>query len=61
MVAEDSCTLNSFYRGQFEVNGELFEYSPIGDRYYYIEFEKGDAFEILAQQVVLLTENKNAK
>lgn len=50
---EDSCTLNSFYRGRFEVNGELFEYSPIGERYYYIEFEEGDAFEVLAQQVFL--------
>jgi len=50
---EDSCTLNNFYRGRFEANGELFEYSPIGERYYYMEFEEGDAFEILAQQVFL--------
>lgn len=51
--AEDSCTLNNFYRGRFEVNGELFEYSPARARYYYIEFEEGDTFEILAQQVFL--------
>lgn len=51
---EDSCILNNFYRGRFEINGELFEYSPLGQRYYYIEFEEGDVFEILAQEAFLL-------
>ncbi len=50
---EDSCILNNFYRGRFEVNGELLEYSPLGERYYYMEFEEGDVFEILAQEVLL--------
>ena len=51
---EDSSTLNNFYRGRFIVNGELFEYSLSGEGYYYIEFEEGDMFEVLAREVFLL-------
>jgi hypothetical protein len=53
-ATKDACTLNNFYRGRFEVNGKLLEYSPLGERYYYIEFEDGDVFEVLAQEVFLL-------
>lgn len=51
---EDSSTLNNFYRGRFVVNEEIFEYSPSGEAYYYIEFEEGDMFEVFARKVFLL-------
>lgn len=54
---EDSSTLNNFYRGRFVVNGEIFEYSPSGEGYYYIEFEEGDMFEVFARKVFILEQN----
>ena len=56
---EDSSTLNNFYRGRFVVNEKIFEYSPSGEGYYYIEFEEGDAFEVFAGKVFLLEQNNS--
>jgi hypothetical protein len=51
---EDTSTINSFYRGKFENDGELFERSSGGAGYFYIEFEKGDKFEFFSKKVLLL-------
>jgi len=51
---EDSSTLNNFYRGRFVVNEEIFEYTSLGESFYYIEFEEGDVFEVFARKVFLL-------
>ncbi len=54
---EDSSTLNSFYRGRFEENGTLLEYSKDGKGYYYLEFEDGDSLELHATKVILSVNN----
>lgn len=47
----DSGTLNVFYRGRFEVDGNLYEKSKSNQEYYYIEFENGDKFELFSTKV----------
>ncbi len=49
----DSSTLNSFYRGRFEQNGNLLEFTEDGKGYYYLEFENGDSFELHSSKVLL--------
>jgi hypothetical protein len=51
---EDSSTLNNFYRGRYVVNEEIFEHTPLGQSFYYIEFEEGDVFEVFAERVFIL-------
>lgn len=48
----DSSTLNDFYRGRFETSEGLAEYSQLNEAYFYLEFERGDKFEVLAQEVL---------
>lgn len=50
----DSSTINSVYRGRFETELGLQEYSASGEGYYYIEFEQGDKIELLAEKVIVL-------
>jgi hypothetical protein len=45
-------TLNIIYRGRYEENGGLKDYSDAGERYFYIDFEEGTKFEVFAKQVV---------
>lgn len=52
-LTSDSGTLNNFYRGRFEINGTLYECSNEGRRYFYLEFEAGDALELYAGNVFL--------
>jgi hypothetical protein len=47
--SKDSVTINSFYRGRFEKNGELFEYSAKNQGYFYVEFENGSKFEFFSR------------
>ncbi|MFT3701671.1 MAG: hypothetical protein QM802_04850 [Agriterribacter sp.] len=47
---EDSGTLNNFYRGKFEIQNSLVEFLDTGERFFYIEFEMGDKFEISAKK-----------
>ncbi len=54
-------TLNSFYRGRFEINGTLYEASEEGRRYFYLEFEGGDALELYANDVFLFEEDEPIK
>ncbi|UYQ95584.1 hypothetical protein MKQ68_10770 [Chitinophaga horti] len=49
----DSSSLNSFYRGRFEQDGELLEFTDDGRGYYYLEFENGDSIELHASNVKL--------
>jgi hypothetical protein len=49
----DASTINSFYRGKFEANGGLLEYSVSGESYFYMEFEEGDTIEMFAKKVTL--------
>src|SRR5687768_9975936 len=41
---EDSCTLDLFYRGRYEIDGNLIEFSPLGEGIFYIDFWEGDSF-----------------
>ena len=50
----DSQTLNILYRGRFEVNNVLYEYSSLQQSYFYFEFEEGDAFEVFSDKVFAL-------
>lgn len=56
----ESCILDSFYRGRYEIDGTLFEYTPAGERYFYLAFIEGDAFEFYSGKVCLF-EKINAK
>lgn len=49
----DSSTLDSFYRGRYQIEDALFEYAPTGEGYFYLEFMEGDAFECFAGKVTL--------
>ncbi|MCO5242029.1 MAG: hypothetical protein M9904_18470 [Chitinophagaceae bacterium] len=49
----DTTTINNFYRGKFERENTLLEYLETGERFFYIEFEEGDKFEIFARRVFL--------
>lgn len=49
----DSSILNNFYRGRFEQEGVLREYSNEGKGYYHLEFEKGDSIDLHASNVFL--------
>jgi|GEM_PF-1432682 len=51
--SEDSSTLNTFYRGRFEKENQLFERTIDNEKYFYIEFEKGDFIELFAEEVYL--------
>lgn len=49
----DTSTINNFYRGKFERESIVLEYMETGERFFYIEFEEGDKFEIFAKEVFL--------
>jgi hypothetical protein len=49
----DSSTVSSFYRGRFEKNDELFEYSAENQGYFYLEFENGTRFEFFSKRLQL--------
>ncbi|MCW3467943.1 hypothetical protein [Chitinophaga nivalis] len=53
-LTADSSILNNFYRGRFEVDGVLYEISAEGRRYFYLEFEAGDALELYAHNIFLI-------
>jgi hypothetical protein len=50
-------TLDTFYRGRFEVDGSLFEYSKMGNAYYYVDFYESYSMEIFAHSVKILLYN----
>jgi hypothetical protein len=50
---EDTGIINNFYRGRFEKDNILQEYEDTGERFFHIEFEEGDKFEIFAKKVIL--------
>lgn len=50
----NSCTLDSFYRGRYQIGDTLFEYAPTGEGYFYLEFIEEDAFELFAGKVNLM-------
>jgi hypothetical protein len=54
----DSSTLDSFYRGRYQLENALFEYAPSGEGYFYLEFIEGDAFECFAGKVSLLEKTR---
>jgi hypothetical protein len=54
----DSSTLDSFYRGRYQIDDTLFEYAPTGEGYFYLEFIEGDAFECFAGKVTLLEKTR---
>lgn len=50
----DARTIDSLYRGRFEVNSEtLAEYSPDGKSYFYIEFANGTKLELFCANVFI--------
>ena len=54
----DSSTLDSFYRGRYEIEGSLFEYTPTGEAYFYMEFIEGDSFEFFSSKVSLIEKSR---
>jgi hypothetical protein len=51
---EDQRTIDTLYRGRFEANGELFEHSTTGKRYFYISFQNGNEVELFTSEVMLV-------
>lgn len=48
-------TLDSFYRGRFDLNGQLFEHSESGKEYYYIDFyEENCAIELFVNGIKVI-------
>jgi hypothetical protein len=50
----DSCTLDLFYRGRYEKDGNLFEISTQGEGVFYIDFLEGDSFIIFSKKVTMI-------
>ncbi len=50
----DVKTVNNFYRGKFEENGQLIEFSSEGQGYFYLEFENGNKFEFFSKSMVIM-------
>lgn len=48
---EDVKTIDSLYRGKYEVEGELREFTDDGKSYYYVEFCSGVSFELFAKKL----------
>ena len=51
--SEKVLTLDNLYRGRFELDGELVEFSKNGKSYFYIEFLEGVKIELLCDSVEL--------
>jgi hypothetical protein len=51
---KDTSTLNTIYRGRFEENGQLFEFSEMDERYFYFIFQDGDSFEVFSKKAIFL-------
>jgi hypothetical protein len=49
-----SCTLDLFYRGRYEKDGNLFEITPNGEGVFYVDFWEGDSFIIFSKKVTLI-------
>jgi hypothetical protein len=47
----ENLTLDTFYRGRYEVKGVLKEYSDQGKPYFYIDFYEGYSIELFADSV----------
>jgi hypothetical protein len=54
----DSSTLDSFYRGRYEIDGSLFEYATTGEAYFYMEFIEGASFEFFSDKVSLVEKSR---
>lgn len=50
---KDKSTINILYRGRFEIDGSLFEYSKLQESYFYMEFEEGDSFEFFTEKLLV--------
>jgi hypothetical protein len=50
----DRRTVDLFYRGRYEMGGNLFEISPNGEGIFYIDFWEGDSFVIFSKKVTLI-------
>ncbi|MBC7398571.1 MAG: hypothetical protein H7289_01405 [Mucilaginibacter sp.] len=50
----DKITLDTFYRGRFEIDGNLKEYSETGKGYYYISFDEDYFIELFSSEVAIL-------
>jgi len=50
---DDSSTLDLFYRGRYEIAGNLFEISANGEGVFYIELLEGNSFIIFSKKVTL--------
>jgi len=51
---DEIMTIDSLYRGRFEENSILREYSTEGKAYYYLEFYDGYRFELFASNIAFL-------
>ena len=51
--SQDASTISAFYRGRFEIEGELLEYLKSDERYFYIDFQEEDKLEVFAKKVSL--------
>jgi hypothetical protein len=54
----DGSTLDSFYRGRYQLEDTLVEYAPTGEGYFYLEFIEGDEIECFAEKVSLLEKTR---
>lgn len=52
-----SLTLDNFYRGRFEIDNSLKEYSDEGQGYFYLEFYEDCSIQLFSNSVKLLVDN----
>lgn len=55
----ENLTMDSLYRGRFEIDGNLYEYDSMNRSYFYLEFYEGHKIEFFSSGLELITENNN--
>ena len=53
-IENNVLTLDNFYRGRFESNGELMEFNTEQKSFYYLEFYEGQTFELFCEAIEIV-------
>ena len=51
----NSLTVDNLYRGRFESNGSLSEFSNLGQSYFYLEFYEGQSIDFFCDELLIDT------
>lgn len=52
-IKNESLTIDNLYRGRFELNGILHEFSESDSSYFYLEFYEGQSFEFFCDELLI--------